>query len=311
LAWAHGPWSLSLGVLGFQMAVNLLFSPMGPLIADYIPDERKGRIAGLLNCGLPVATGAVSIVAWIAPFDGAAGFGITAGLVLACVLPLLLLWPFHPLAQSAGSAPRPSRLPWRNITLAWGARCLLQLGATLLTSYLYPYIGSLLKAGRLVLAMHTDAAVGWMSLWAGLAACSGAVLNGFLSDRLADRRKLMVTAALLGALALACLAAEPGWALLVAAYALFHFSLAAFFAVEAAFVAEMVAGSARRGRLLGVMNLANTLPAILTAALTMRASGHLALDAAMPLILITCSAACGVAALLCGAMVDGVDRRKS
>jgi hypothetical protein len=62
---------------------------------------------------------------------------------------------------------------------------------------------------------------------------------------------------------------------------------------------------------LGVMNLANTLPAILTAALTMRASGHLALDAAMPLILITCSAACGVAALLCGAMVDGVDRRKS
>jgi MFS family permease len=152
--------------------------------------------------------------------------------------------------------------------------------------------------------MHTDAAVGWMSLWAGLAACGGAVINGNLSDRLDDRRKLMVGAALLGGMALTTLAAVPNWPMLVAAYALFHFSLAAFFAVEAAFVAEMVTVSARRGRLLGVMNLANTLPAILTASLTMRASGRVAFDAAMPVILLTCAAACGAAALLCVAMVD-------
>jgi len=304
LAIADGPLSLGLGVVGFQIAVNLLFSPMGPLIADYIPDARKGRIAGFLNCGLPVATGVVSIVAWAAPFDGASGFAITAGLVLFSVLPLLVLWPFRPVASAVEEGGRIAVFPARNIVLAWGARCLLQLGATLLTSYLYPYVDSLLRAGHLVVALHTDAAVGWMSLWAGLAACGGAVISGHWSDMLADRRKLMVSAALLAALALTFLAAVPNWPGLVLAYALFHFALAAFFAVEAAFVAEMAASSARRGRLLGVMNLANTLPAILTASLALRASGHVAFDAAMPKILLACAGACICAACLCVAMVD-------
>lgn len=308
LALAHTAVMLVVGVICFQIAVNLLFAPMGALIADYIPDHRKGRVAGMLNCGLPVANGTVAIVAWVAPVDGIAGFAFTAMLIVVCILPLLVAWPFVAQGRNRATNDAPAlpvgdaALPVRNIALAWSGRFLLQMGATLLTSYLYPYLAFLLRGALAVSGMKASAAVGWLSLWAGLAACCGAVMIGRMSDLLADRRKLLIGSALLAALALAGLAVAPSWPILAAAYILFHLALAAFLSVEAAFVAEMIAVSHQRGRLLGYMNLANTFPAILTATLALQAARKTALDAQIPMMLLICAAACVIAAVLCAAM---------
>lgn len=307
LAFSYSPLVLALGVIGFQIAVNLLLGPMGPLIADYIPDERKGHIAGFLNCGVPVANGSVAIIAWAAPVDGSAGFALTIALIAACVLPLLVCWPFGaPLKPQAETMPvsGPGPLPLRNLALAWSARFLLQLGAALLTNYLYPYVAFLMQGPMAVSRLTADAAVGWLSLWAALAACCGAVAFGRWSDRLADRRSLMIGSALLAALALTGFAMAPGWWVLAAAYALFHLAQAAFFSVEAAFVAEIITASRQKGRWMGYMNLANTMPAILITLLTIQASQRSLLDFAMHLVLLVCASACVIAAGLCFAMRD-------
>lgn len=320
LAFAYRPSVLFLGVIGFQIAVNLLLGPIGPLIADYIADERKGNIAGFLNCGVPVANGSVAVIAWAAPVDGMTGFGVTMALVAACVLPLLALWPFgaplkpHAVPMPARDASGSARLVLRNLALAWWARFLLQLGAAVLTNYLYPYIAFLMRGPMAITRLTADMAVGWLSLWAALAACCGAVAFGRLSDLLADRRSLMIGSALLAALALTSFAAAPGWWMLALAYALFHLAQAAFFAVEAAFVAEMITASPKKGRWLGYMNLANTLPAILITLLAMRASERGLLAGAMHLVLLVCASACILAAGLCFAMREqpgaGLYRRR-
>jgi MFS family permease len=304
LALAHDGWTLGVGVVGFQVAVNVLFAPVGSLIADYIPDARKGRVAGFLNCGLPLATGAIGLVAWVAPRDGAAGFGVTALMVLACVLPMVLVWPFGGASASLAPvvSPQQARLPLRNITLAWGARFLLQLGATLLTSYLYPYVAALLQGPLQNSGLHPDAAVGTLSAWAGLAACGGAIVGGYVSDVLDDRRRLLVGTPLLAALALAVLAHAPSWPVLAAAYAAFHCALAGFFAVEAAFVAAMMAQWHQRGRLLGIMNLANTLPAIFNAGMVLGFGRQMAFVHAMPGVLMAAALAALLAAVLCAAL---------
>lgn len=310
LAFAYHPPALALGVILFQIAVNLLIGPIGPLIADYIPDERKGHIAGFLNCGVPVANGSVAIIAWVAPVDGTTGFAATMALIAACVLPLLVFWPFgaplqpQALPMAAGDAPGRARFLLRNLALAWWARFLLQLGAAMLTNYLYPYIAFLMRGPMAISRLTADAAVGWLSLWAALAACCGAVVFGRLSDRLADRRSLMIGNALLAALTLITFAAAPGWWMLAVAYALFHLAQAAFFAVEAAFVAEIITSSPKKGRWLGYMNLANTMPAILITLLAMQASQRSLLVSAMPLVLLVCASACMIAAGLCLAMRD-------
>ncbi|WP_226016093.1 MFS transporter [Novosphingobium sp. FKTRR1] len=311
LALAHAPMVLATGVIAFQIAVNLLFAPIGALIADHIPDNRKGRIAGLLNCGQPIASGSVALIAWAAPTDGLSGFVATAALIVGCVLPLLVLWPFGTVERRAipagyvplpASASHPAPLPVRNIALAWGSRFLLQLGAVLLTNYLYSYVAYLLHGAMVMRGFRADAVVGWLSLGAGLAACGGAVVIGHVSDLLADRRKLLIASALTAAAALAGMALAPDWPVLAAGFALFHLSLAAFFSVEAAFVAEMVALSPSRGRLLGIMNLSNTFPAIVTAGLALEATKQTALDAGMPRLLLACAAGCVLAAALAAAI---------
>jgi MFS family permease len=308
LSVTYNPIVLTIGVIAFQISVNLLFAPIGALLADYTPDHRKGRMAGFLSCGLPAANGAVGLIAWVTPVDGAGGFALTAALIIVCVMPLLVAWPFAATsrAQTHGK-PKPvpmiePALPIGNIVRAWGARFLLQLGATLLTNYLYPYITFLLRRPMASTGWTADAVVGWLSLSAGLAACCCAVAMGSLSDRLAERRKLLIVSALSTALALTGLAVAPNWSIVTAAYVLFHLSLAAFFAVESAFSAEMIALSSTRGRLLGYMNLANTLPAILTAILALQTSRQTLLGAAMPLVLLGCASACVIAAALCAAM---------
>jgi len=306
LAISYNPLSLTAGVIAFQIAVNLLLSPMGALISDHIPDQHKGRVAGFLNCAMPLATGTVGMIAWAAPIDGLFGFGVTAALVTLAVLPLLVMWPFATNATEAAittAAPAiMRRLPLRNIMLAWWARFFLQLGATLLTNYLYPYIALLMRGAMVTSQLTADGAVGRLSLWAALAACCGAVVVGRLSDLLSDRRKLMAFSALLAALALVGFAIAPNWRFLAVAYAVLHLALAGFFSVEAAFVAEMISSFAKRGRLLGYMNLANTLPAILISTLAMWTEQNAWIVSAMTFVLLVCASACAVTVVLCLAM---------
>ena len=309
LAISYDPLSLTVGVIAFQLAVNLLLAPMGALISDYIPDQAKGQVAGLLNCGLPIATGTVGMIAWVAPIDGLLGFGVTAALVALAVLPLLVMWPFATKAAHAPEAETAAsvvgrRLPLRNVMLAWWARFLLQLGATVLTNYLYPYIAILMRGAMATSRLTVDGAVGRLSLCAAVAACCGSVAAGQLSDVLSDRRRLMAFSALLAALALVGFAIAPNWRCLAVAYAAIHLTLGGFFSVEAAFIAEMIASSDKRGRWLGYMNLANTLPAILISTLAMRAGQHTWLASSMMFVLLACASACAVTAVLCLAMTD-------
>jgi len=299
LAISRQPWVLAVGMVGFQIAVNLLFSPMGTLMADYVPNHRKGRISGFLNCGPPIANGTVAIVAWIAPQDGVGGFIATAALTTACIAPLLVIWPFGtPLVHEITASCPAAELPVRNLSLNWTARFLLQLGAVLLTNYLYPFLSFLLHTTMAASKMSLDAAVGWLSLCAGAAACIGAVAMGHISDGLADRRKALAGCALLGAVALVGLAGAHNWLAFAVSFSLFHIALPAFFAVEAALVAEMVMGYPRRGRLLGYMNLANTLPVVLGAMLALQVGQHVTLGGMIPSVLLACAVACLAAGVM-------------
>lgn len=47
---------LFVALIAFQLALNLMFAPLGALLADHVADRRKGRVAGWLNATLPLAS---------------------------------------------------------------------------------------------------------------------------------------------------------------------------------------------------------------------------------------------------------------
>jgi MFS family permease len=265
------PQALS-ALVAFQLALNLAFAPVGALLADYVPDGAKGSVAGVMGAALPLSVGGIALIAWLFPEDGAAAFLVNGALVAVCMAPLLVLWGFgdplvaaDPVTATGASQPASGR---RDFALTWAARFLVQLGAAFVFGFLFLLVASHVQsdpawAGR----RNASDAMALLSLGGACLGFVGAIVGGRLSDGLQSRRLPQAIAAAALALGIGALAAGVAWPLFVAAYALFQLALAAFLAVNVALAAQLVGNSPRRGALLGVMNLANTVPAVLAPAL--------------------------------------------
>ena len=300
LAVATSPPALFAGIVALQASFNLMFAPLGVLLADHVPDARKGLVAGGMNMALPLAGFGVAALGWLSGADAAWPFALVAFAVAILTLPLLIFWPptGAPLtAPDAGPrAPRLSLLEG-DFARAFAGRLLVQLGAASIIGYLFLYVDSVARTLPDFAAADSSAGVASMTLLANLVGLVAGLAAGKWSDRLARRRPPLVASALAGAAALAILAWAPSWPLVVIAYALFTAALTAFLSVDAALVAQLVQGRASRGALLGVMNLTNTLPAILAPLVALGLAGQFEGGTSLKWLLALAAVASALAAL--------------
>ncbi len=298
-ALATTPITVALAIAGFQLALNLMFAPLGALLADYIDDERKGRVAGMLNAALPLSNMGVALLAWLFPVDSGLAFVLAAALVALCVLPLVITWPFPaaPAKLSATAGHDWQAAPPADFAAAWVARLLVQFGAALLIGYLFLFVAEQVPRLGVPPGGDTTRFVGLLSLAATGVALTFALAGGHLSDLTRRRCLPLAGAALATGAALALLAEAPEWTSLLVGYALFHAALAAFLAIDAALVAQLVSGHPRRGALLGVMNLTNTMPALIAPALALATVGDEAIGPALSSLLLLAAGGSLLAAL--------------
>lgn len=299
--------ALGVAIIAFQAALNLMFGPLATLLADHIPDQRKGVVAGWLNAALPLSYAGIAALAWLYPGDDTRAFLVLVLAVPLLVLPLVLFWPFGridpvpAIAEPAAAVAAQSGAPvaGRDFWSAWLARLLVQAGATLILGYVFVYAQSL--AVRLDEAPPTatiSTFIGRLSLVALVVSFLAAILIGRLSDHLGRRKAPLVAATLVAAGSLTALALADDWTTVTLAYAAFNAALAAFLAIDAAMVAQIVANSSRKGVLLGVMNLTNTLPAIITPLVGLLAIGGASVSEAFAGLLLAGAGASVLAGLL-------------
>lgn len=295
----------------FQLALNLMFAPLGTLLADYTPDASKGTVAGLLNAALPLSSAATALLAWQFPEASAAAFIVNGLLAAACIAPLLLVWGFRPDPASPRSEPEPNVGPLPSIgadfALAWAARFLVQLGSAFVIGFLFLLISQNIQSdGRWAGGRSASEAIALLSLAASGVAIVGAIAGGRLSDMFGMRRWPLTVAAAGVATCLALLGAGAAWPVFLIAYALFQLALSGFLAIDLALVAQLIGASSRRGALLGLMNLANTIPAVVAPAIAL-VSLQVTLSDGRIELFFTGSAA---AALLAAALILGIRRVK-
>ncbi|MBW0143826.1 MFS transporter [Sphingomicrobium clamense] len=257
--------SLALSMVCFQVSLNVMFAPLGALLTDHVPHERKGWIAGWLNMALPLAGLAIGLLGFISTQDARWPFLLLAGAIALAVLPLVSLWPRAlPLVEAkAERAQLAASLLPRDFAFAWIARLAIQTGAAMILSYLYLYVD--LVAGRSAVFPSQGASEGvaTLSVIATIVSLAAGIIAGRLSDRSGRRKLPLIATSLAAGGALLLLAWAPDWRVILAGYAIFTAALTAFLSVDSALVAQLLAGHHRRGAMLGVMNLTNTLPAII------------------------------------------------
>lgn len=242
----------------WQLALNMMLAPLAAWAGDRVPDSRKGTLGGLMAFA-PVM-GALAGVLVTQP--GLAWpeirLWIVAALVAICVVPALLTRSAAPLAGpgqradmiGAGVRARGA------IPAMWLARLAVQIAEATLFSYLFFWLRSVDAR----LPDHDAARLFGLVM---LGSAPLAIFVGRWSDQRDRPIAPLAACALVSALGLLAMAAAPSLMLATLAYAVFGLASAVFLALHSAQTLRVLPDPARRGRDLGLFNLANTIPSLI------------------------------------------------
>lgn len=248
---------LIVAIVAYQIALNMMLAPLAAWAADKVPDRRKGLLGGLMGAGAPI--GALAGVIATLPIIAEEGMRMAAvcGIVLLLTLPLILsrdvAYPDEPTRDIAELGRPPARA---DFALLWLARLLVQIAGSVLFAFLFYYFQTLPDA-------PSQAGVARLAAMALLLAFPIALAFGRMSDRLGPRKPFLIAAAVAAAVGLAVMAANDELVPAAGGYALFGCASAVFLALHSTYAMQLLPSPERRGRDLGVLNLANTIPAVI------------------------------------------------
>ncbi len=303
LAFAQDFVELLLALMVFQAALNCALSPLGVLLTDHFPDCLKGKMGGIMNAALPASSLSIVLIGWVFPVDVPAAVLVTGLLAIACIAPLLVFWPLGDARKNGERTKKlatgSALLSLRDFQIAWFARLAIQLGAAFVLGYIYVLLAHVMASGTDEHSSEASSILATLSAPASLIAIVATILAGSCSDKSGRRLPLALSAATF-AVGLALLSGAASLATFVIGYAVFYVGLAAFLSIDTALVAQLVSGNPRRGMLLGVMNLTNTLPAFIAPALTLLAIQTATIENVLAKLFLACAglAAISVVAIL-------------
>lgn len=249
----------SLASIGFCV----LTAALTATISDQVPVAQRGVISGWVSA--PQAIGLVLGLVLVEELglDVITGYVVMAAIVLVLVVPFLILAPDAPLDRAdrppltvrsllAGFWISPRKHPDFGWTLL--GRILVNIGNALGTTLLLYFLMFGLKRedaeGDLLI----------LSLVYVVFLTVSALLLGRWSDRAGRRKPFVIVSALFQAVAAALLALVPDFSVAVIAGALLGIGYGAFLSVDQALATQVLPNAASRGKDLGIMNIATTVP---------------------------------------------------
>jgi MFS family permease len=293
LHWAVTPASLLVAVALVQTGINMMFAPIIAVMADEVPDSEKGFVSGLLGTAQPIG----SLVAVVVTLPG---LGSEASrLALVCALFTGLILPFVVLARESGAIPSASppadlrAVKRADFAFAWVARMLVQVAGNALSTYGFFYFASVMHQSGEAAARP----IATIMAGATLLAVALTIAAGRLSDRVMRRKPFLIGAAAAMAAGLVLMALAESSAVAAVGYALGVCGQCVFLAVHAALAMQLLPSPQHRGRDLGLLNLTNTLPAMVAPLLALWLAPEQAGFAALFLMLAAVTAAGGGVAL--------------
>lgn len=257
---APTPETLILAVMVFQVAVNLALAPLVALLAEESLDQHKGLMSGLLAGAQPLGA---AIGAVLAQWTGSAlglRMALIAIVVVACLLPLLATAARPAVSVEAPRAAAASS----DLVIASLSRLLVQIAGNVLFAYLFFFMEQFAPPSA-----HGDVLprVGALIFFANVVPLPIAVVLGRWSDRIGLRKPFLIGAIVLDAVGLAMMACASDWRLAAFGFCLYSIGWIVFLTLQLGFVMQLLPNPRRRGRDLGLINLANTAPVLIGPAL--------------------------------------------
>lgn len=250
-------------VMAWQVALNMMLSPLMAWAGDCFPDSQKGVLGGTLALSPALGALAGSLVTYAGLVDPAARLLLVAVLVSVLVLPAVVLGGGRMRAALIAPAAAPEPLPVRNrvVLRMWAARLLVQIAEGGMFAFLLYWL-------RSISPDYPEHGVANIFSLVLVCAVPLSLLLGRWSDRHSRPVRPLVASALLCAAGMLVMAAAGSVQLAIAGYVLFAIAAAIFLALHASQTLRVLPAPQHRGRDLGVFNLTNTVPGMVMPGLT-------------------------------------------
>lgn len=273
IASASDPLALVVGIVVFQLAFNILFAPLTAVLADRVPDTQKGCVAAFLGLGAPLGAASGVLITHPVLADATARTGLLGLLVTVCLLPFLLTYRDAPHLRPAMREPISRLRLSSDFSFAWLSRFCLQIAASVVNAYMLFYLADHARYAEQFPGMTVESGLARLITLSTILILVSGFLGGLASDRLNQRKAFILLAAGLMACGLLVFAVWPGWPGPLIGYGLYGIGFGLYTTVDAALVAQVLPSRQDTARDLGIMNLTNTLPAILAPVVALIALG--------------------------------------
>ena len=254
-----------------QAGCNGAYAAITAAIPDRVPVPQRGTVGGLAAMGQTAGILAGAVIAAAVAGNFALGYLLCAAALLAGVvlyffknddvaLPRQQRTPFRAAEFARGFWISPGRYP--DFAWAWLTRLLVNIGNHMVTLYLLFFLSD---AVRLPETQGIEAELGVLIL-TGLYAVMvivTSVAGGRLSDRLGRRKPLVILSSAIIAAAALILAFAPTWPGALVGAAVLGVGFGSYLAVDFALITEVLPAALDRGKDLGLINIANSLPQVL------------------------------------------------
>ncbi|MFC7305626.1 MFS transporter [Streptomyces monticola] len=261
--------AMALGWCLAQLTLNAAFAAVTAAVPDRVPRLQRGSVGGWLGgtqlLGVVTGTGLATLTGGIA-----AGYAACAVFTALAVLPYVLL--HRDLRLDPADRPAfswrgflrgfwlsPRRHP--DLAWAWLTRFLINLGNVLVLLYLLYYLRDRLQV------RDPEAHVLILTAVNGVTMLATVVVGGVWSDRLGRRKPFVMWSGCLMAAATSMLAVWQTWTGAIVAAAVLGIAFGVFTSVDFALMTDVLPKAADRGKDLGVINIANSLPQVAAPAL--------------------------------------------
>ncbi len=276
LALAPDPVTMALGWCLVQLTLNAAFAAVTASVPDRVPHRMRGRVGGWL--------GAAQMLGVVAGTGLASLGGILTGYVACAVFCAVGVLPFVVRYEDPALSPAEREpLRWRgflagfwlsprrhpDLGWAWLTRFLINLGNSVVLLYLLYYLRDRVR--------YADPETGVLVLTAvnGVTLLATVVVGGVWSDRAGRRKPFVLGAGVLMAGASGLLAVWQTWPGALVAAALLGIGFGVFTSVDFALMTQVLPSAAARGKDLGLVNIANSLPQAVAPALAAPVVLHL------------------------------------
>lgn len=254
-----------------QAGCNGAYAAITAAIPDRVPVPQRGAVGGLAAMGQTAGILIGAVIAAVVSGSFALGYLICAAALVGGValyffksddvpLPAEACPPFKLAAFLRGFWIPPARYP--DFAWAWLTRLLVNIGNHMVTLYLLFF---LTDAVHLKETEGIEPAFGVLIL-TGLYAVMviiTSVIGGPLSDRMGRRKPLVIASSVIIAVASLILAFAPTWPGAIAGATVLGIGFGAYLAVDFALITQVLPSALDRGKDLGVINIANSLPQVL------------------------------------------------